>query len=671
MKKYLWLALLIFASSGRLWAQSRSNFWTIKADSINPGAYYGATVANGMIGITTSAKPLQMDHVMLDGVYDKYGHSGVPRMMKGFNFAKVDLKFDGKRVNRADISELSQQLNMKQAYARSHFQIPGKATVTYTVRALRQLPFTSLIVVKIHAKKSLAVSAGSVIRAPSLLHHVKNEFSKSHNISLLTSIAQSPTGKYTIAVSNSFIFNEKKVPAVSHTDSSGRQNEAGFHKKIPKGTTYRFAIVSSQTTTEQFADPAHEAERLTIHARLQGLNHLIRRHRQAWKKLWSSRIIVRGNASDQRAINFALYNLYSYIRRGTAYSISPMGLSSPGYNGHIFWDAEIWMYPSLLVLHPQIAKSMLNYRYKRLKAAKQKARANGFRGAMFPWESDGTGQEATPVWALTGPFEQHITADIAIACWNYFRVTHDMKWLKNKGYPILKAAANFWVSRATQGKNGQFHIDNVVAADEWAANINDDAFTNGAAKKALIYAKKAARKLGQTPDPKWQNVARHLAIHTFDDGVVREYASYNGKNIKQADVNLLSYPLHVITKPSRIKRDLQYYEPKVGHGPAMSYSVFSLLWSHLGNASKAYQLFLRSYKPNEVPPFGALAETAGGTNPYFATGAGGMLQAVLFGFGGLKITSRGIRQTHSVIPKQWKSVKIVGAGIHNKTFVNK
>jgi trehalose/maltose hydrolase-like predicted phosphorylase len=666
-KNSIWLILLLFTSPG-LHAQSNLNTWTISVKNINPKNYFGVTAANGMIGLISSAKPLQMKTVILNGVYDIYGKSKVPRIMQGFNFAGVYLSIDGKSIDSTDVTNVSQTLDMKQAVLTARFDVPGKASVSYSVRALRQLPYTGLISVKIEAQKTLTIKVGSIIQAPAIIKHVKNNFSHVDNMSLLSSVGKSPTGKHTIAASNAFIFREQKAPLISHTDSIGSRNEVQFSKKITKGSTYQFWIVGSETSTANFADPSQEAKRLSIYAKLQGVDKLIEDHSQAWKKLWSSRIIVNDDASDQRDINLALYNLYSFIRKGSGYSISPMGLSSTGYNGHIFWDAETWMFPALLVLHPELARSVLDYRYNRLQAAKEKAAALGYSGAMFPWESAGTGQEETPVWALTGQFEQHITADVAIACWNYFRVTQDTKWLKKKGYSILKAAANFWVSRVTKDSTGKYHINNVVGADEYAENINDDAFTNGAAKKALLFASKAAQELGKSSNPDLNKIAKNIVIHTFSNGVIKEFDAYTGQKIKQADVSLLSYPLEIVTDPDKIKKNLQYYESKIGHGPAMSYSIFSLLWARLGNRSKAYHLFHKGYKPNEVPPFGALAETAGGTNPYFATGAGGMLQAVLFGFGGLKITGQGIKQVHSVLPKQWKSLRITGVGIDNQTF---
>jgi len=133
----------------------------------------------------------------------------------------------------------------------------------------------------------------------------------------------------------------------------------------------------------------------------------------------------------------------------------------------------------------------------------------------------------------------------------------------------------------------------------------------------------------------------------------------------------LSYPLQIITDKATIKKDLEYYEPRIGEGPAMSYSVLALLYARLGNSSKAYELFKKGFVPNKKKPFGVLAESAGGTNPYFATGAGGMLQAMLSGFGGLSITDDGIEQKGGVLPKEWKSLTITGVGVENKSYTVK
>ena len=209
----------------------------------------------------------------------------------------------------------------------------------------------------------------------------------------------------------------------------------------------------------------------------------------------------------------------------------------------------------------------------------------------------------------------------------------------------------------------------MIGANEWQENIDNNAFTNGMAKTVLAYATDAAKALDLTPDPDWMLVAQNIPILQFPDGVTRENRTYDGVNIKQADANLLAYPLKVITDPVQIKKDLDYYEPRMApDGPAMGHAILTVLAARDGDAERAYQLWLQSYKPNEVPPFGVLSETAGGTNPYFATGAGGFLQGTLMGFGGLEITPQGITQLKTKLPKAWRGITITGVGVEKKTF---
>ena len=179
----------------------------------------------------------------------------------------------------------------------------------------------------------------------------------------------------------------------------------------------------------------------------------------------------------------------------------------------------------------------------------------------------------------------------------------------------------------------------------------------------------AANTLRETPNPDWAHVAENIPILKFPDGTTRENATYDGVMIKQADVNLLAFPLEFITDREQIQKDLDYYSPKMSpNGPAMGFAILVALNAKLGNKEKASELFPGSYAPNKVPPFGVLAETAGGTNPYFATGAGGMLQAVLGGFGGLKITDQGITQSGGILPNNWTQLKITGVGKEGNTF---
>jgi trehalose/maltose hydrolase-like predicted phosphorylase len=630
--------------------------WKITATEINPSNYYGITVANGMLGIVSAPEPFKVKDVVLAGAYDTYGRGRVSNFIPSFNLLNMRFDIDGRSLGAGNISNFKQELDMKNAAFTTSFDHQDKATVSYTYYALRHLPYTVLMDVTVTAKKDISINAASVMAAPDLLKDVQNyynEIDRPHVvISLLSSTAKSPTGKMLMSASNSFIFSEAhgQEPRVIHEMWDNNMHLMKFTKTIKAGETYRFSITGSSITSAHHDDPLNEAERLTIFAKLEGHDRLLQRHQQAWSELWKSDIVIEGDAQSQQDVRSMLYHLYSFSREGTALSPSPMGLSGLGYNGHVFWDTELWMYPALLVMHPEIARSMVEYRFKRLETAKRNAFSKGYRGAMFPWESAETGVEETPVWALSGPFEQHITACVAIAAWNYYRVTQDKQWLREKGWPILKETADFWSSRVERKGPGRYEINNVVAADEWAENVNNNAFTNA----------------------DWMQVAQNIPI-LRENGITKEHESYKGEGIKQADVNLLAYPLKEVTDPKQIKADLDYYSQRVPNEgtPAMTQGVFALLYARLGDADKAFYWFKDSYLPNLLPPFRVIAETKGGTNPYFATGAGGILQSVLMGFGGLEITDNGIIQQKGLLPKSWKSLTITGVGPERKTFIVK
>ena len=651
--------------------------WKISAAGIDPSKYYGITVANGMIGVVSSPHPFKVKDVVLAGAYDQYGRGRVSNFIPGFNLLNMRFEMDGRSMDASNISNLVQELDMRTATFTTRFTHAGKAEISYTYTALRHLPFCVLMDITIQAKKDISLNAASVMEAPDLLKDVQNyynEIDRPHVVlSLLTSSAKSPTGKMLMCASNSFLFEEPhgQEPRVIHEMWDNNMHLMKFNKKLKAGETYRFSIAGSSITSAHHNDPLNEAERLTIFAKLEGRDRLLERHRQAWNELWKSDIQIEGDAQAQQDIHSMLYHLYAFTREGTALSPSPMGLSGLGYNGHVFWDTELWMYPALLVMQPQLAKSMMEYRFQRLEAARRNAFSKGYKGAMFPWESAETGVEETPVWALSGPFEQHITACVAIAAWNYYAVTQDKQWLAEKGWPLLKETADFWVTRVERNGPGKYEINNVVAADEWAENVNNNAFTNAAAKANLQFANQAATVLGLKADSDWRQVAENIPVLQFADGTTKEHATYNGEGIKQADVNLLSYPLKEVSDPKRIKQDLDYYSSRVPDEgtPAMTQGVFALLYARLGDAEKARYWFDDAYLPNLLPPFRVIAETKGGTNPYFATGAGGILQAVLMGFGGLDITPAGIRQIKPTLPKGWKKLTITGVGADRKTFV--
>lgn len=661
------LGIILSATSIRA---EEERLWQLHAVDIQ-APYAPASMANGCIGILPQKEPFAVEHVMLNHVFDAASPHVVSRVMRGINPFCLSMKIDNIKVDTSNISDWQQTIDMRRAVHQTSFHTLEKADVSYELCALRNLPYASLIRVTVQACKDMLLEVRSGMGIPddysqSLIRYREME-ADGNRMYMLESDATSRFGYRRVASTSSFLFNGEQIKPIY--DEATR--ELFFSIQLKKGETFCFSLVGSVCSSRDFFDPYNEAERQVIYAVHEGEEALMQAHYRLWDELWQGDIRIEGDDDAQRIVRFALFNLYSSCRGGSRLSIPPMGLSLQGYNGHIFWDTELWMYPPMLLLNQDIARSMLDYRFDRLPAARKKALAYGYRGAMFPWESDDSGEEATPTHALTGPFEHHITADIGIACWNYYCVTRDMRWLQREGYPLLKEIADFWASRVTRNQDSSYSIHNVTGADEYANGVTDNAFTNGAASLALKYACQAAEICGEKVPEIWREIGENIRILQFENGVTREHSTYKGEMIKQADANLLAYPLGVITDEYRQRQDLEYYAERIDQkdGPAMSYSVYCVQYARMGEADKAYEMFRRCYEPNLKKPFGVISETPTSNNPYFMTGAGGLLQAVLNGFCGLQITDEGIVQLPSALPSHWKRVTVTGVGSDKKTYV--
>lgn len=657
------LSILLVIINTTLKAQAP---WQISVENPNPENYHGITIANGMLGLLTSPEPLHSANVILGGAYDRFGRGNVSNYIDNIRFMDIEISMNGQRVTREKLAHHTQRLNMQEACFEEELAVNDQAVINARQYALRQLPFCALTVLTVKPQTDITLSLKNCHNLPNTLNYVGTRYREMHkkrgNICMLSTDVKSPTGKLDITAASSFIFPDKNLPDIKH-DSSG----VAFTIRLSKGRVYRIGIVGSILSSVHHPDPMNETERLTVFATLEGIDRLVNNHKAQWAKLWNSTIDFDGDPQALQDIHSMLYHMYSFVREGSRLSISPMGLSGTGYNGHIFWDADIWMYPALLLLHPELARSLIDYRIDRLESARRNAFLRGYRGAMYPWESSDSGLEETPVFAITGPFEHHITGCVALATWNYFRVTQDTAWLKTQAYPLLKETAEFWLSRIEKDADGSCHIRNVVCADEYATNVDDNAFTNAIASTNLRIAEQAAKILGQKEDPQWTAVAQRLPILQMENGVTREHASYLGEPIKQADVNLLAYPLEIIKGKEQIERDIEYYAQRIPekNTPAMTEAIFALLYARTGNGQMARRYFKRAYEQNLCLPFRVLAECKGGNNPYFATGAGGILQAVIMGFGGYTITDQGVRRVSAALPTGWKNLKIsISSQVH-------
>ena len=655
---------VLAAAAGR--APETDAVWQIAAHTYAE-PYHGVTLANGGIGILPWREPFSVRRVMLNHVFDADAPHGISRVLPGLNPFALQVSIDGRDVAGTPVAEWSQTLDMHRAVLRTAFVADGRARIAYDLRALRNMPYAGLVRVEIEALDDLHLSVANTTDIPgeyaapeSSAHEVTVDGTR---IRYRRTWAPARHRRTVVSASATLLFDPARTAAQT---CSGERNRIEISLK--RGERFSFDLIGAVCTDRDFLDPWNESDREVIYAVKEGVDRLTSRHDESWAELWQGDIEIEGDDEAQQAVRLALYHLYSFARAGSRLSIPPFGLSSQGYNGHIFWDTELWMYPPMLFLNQGIAESMMNYRIDRLPAARRKALAYGYRGAMFPWESDDAGEESCPTWALTGPFEHHITADIGIAAWNYYCMSGDRNWLRSEGWPLLREVADFWASRAERNGDGSYSIRNVVCADEYAEGVDDNAFTNGAVVRALQAASKAAALCGEKAPASWRTIAAGLRIPRFEDGTTREYEGYDGRIVKQADANLLAYPLGLVTRAEEIRRDLAYYEPRIDAGPAMSYSILALQHARLGDGEKAYELFTRSYRPNRVAPFGVTAEYAGTDNCYFATGAGGMLQAVINGFCGLEITDKGVVQLPAALPAHWKRLTVKGVGPDRRNY---
>jgi trehalose/maltose hydrolase-like predicted phosphorylase len=674
--------------------------------------YFSVPVANGCLGMMPTKAPMGVKDVMLSNVYDGHRRHGVSRIAQGPNPFVLKMSVDGVPVSDSTVTQRSQTLDMRRAWFGDRFVVGDKAVVDWKLRALRELPYAGLVSVEVRALQDVRLGVEGQIVAP------KNF------VQLDSSVITQPIEESRFQIRR--LRGETPQRGVLLCAAAATFTEAGTMPAdtlLRAGETLRFHILGSLVPGTDFADPWNEAERFVIYGLGEGPERLVSRHEALWEDLWQGDIIIDGDPEAQVFARAALFQLYSNAREGRAASIPPFGLSDREYCGHIFWDSELWMYPPMLFLNQDIARSMVDYRTRLLPGALRKAACYGYRGAMFPWESDDTGDESCPTNALTGTFEHHISSDVAIGIWNYFRMTGDREWLRSEGWPVLREVAEFWMSRVEWNPDGSCSIRGVVGADEFAHHVTDNAFTNASAIVALRAAvsaarllatdasadRRATRRAGKNPGgegslraingsagtraagegsprsiggtagtkaagqaAEWGRVADALRILRRPDGVTDEFEGYAGQTVKQADVNLLAYPLQVVTDPKAIRRDLEFYEPRIHpHGPAMSQAILALQWARLGEGSKAYELYQKGLEGHLHGPFLAFSETAGHGDTCFMTGLGGFLQLFINGFCGLELTDGGVVQLPAALPPQWKSITVTGVGPERRTYTNR
>lgn len=268
--------------------------------------------------------------------------------------------------------------------------------------------------------------------------------------------------------------------------------EAGTEIKVDKGvsicTSNDYGIQDALSSAVGFVSKYHSFDDLLLSSEKQ------------WDDLWSRiDIVIEGDRFSQKLLRLHLFHLMVSVsphNKNIDASITARGLHGEAYRGHIFWD-ELFILPLYCMTNPEVAKSMLMYRYRRLQKAKENAAQHGYKGAMFPWQSGSDGREETQVIhinPLTGKWgddysslQRHVSLAIAYNVWFYYHYTHDSEFIDNYGAELLFEISRFWESKCElEQKTGRLHIRNVMGPDEFheayhgadEGGLTDNAYTN-------------------------------------------------------------------------------------------------------------------------------------------------------------------------------------------------
>ncbi|KAK7228012.1 hypothetical protein V2G26_000182 [Clonostachys chloroleuca] len=426
---------------------------------------------------------------------------------------------------------------------------------------------------------------------------------------------------------------------------------------------------------------------------------LIQEHSNSWAAVWDDAdIVVPGDAEVQTTVRGALFHLLSNsipdketTRRGmTQNSISVGGLSSDSYAGLVFWDSDVWMYPSLLALHPDRAKPILNYRQRLLPQAMENSQLYNRPGALYPWTSGRYGNcTGTGICAL---YQYHLNTDIAMSHWDYYLHSGDVEWLRNHAWPILKSVADMFAEYVVFNKTTGWYDTLVLGEpDEFAYYINNGAFTNAGIKLLLgEWAPTAAKLIGEEESisANWSAIAKGLTIPYNDkEKIILEYDGMDGTVIiKQASVALLSYPLGWKIEDEQALNDLAFYaRTTTPDGPAMTWAIYAIAALRLHPTGCAgYTYLLQASQPYLRDPFKQFSEqrtdtwswsdgssswsileeyfgTEGTTAAFpFLTGYGGYLQIFTHGFTGMRAEADALVIDPVMVPQLPEGIKVRG-----------
>jgi trehalose/maltose hydrolase-like predicted phosphorylase len=437
---------------------------------------------------------------------------------------------------------------------------------------------------------------------------------------------------------------------------------------------------------------------------------------QAWAKYWAdSDVEIMGDDEAQVATRYMIFQLLIAAPHDDEYvSIAAKTLSGFGYRGHVFWDTELFILPFFTLTQPQIARNLLLYRYHMLGGARRKAQDGGYKGTQYPWESAMTGEEVTPRWVpaptghpdgqqqarvWTGDLEIHISADIAYAVWQYWCATGDEAFMTHYGAEIILGTAVFWGCRAEwDNKAEHYEFTHVIGPDEYHEHVDNNFFTNYMAKWHLQLAldimtwlhkrdpQKGAElteRLALTPTmfDHWRHIIDKLYLgHAPDGKVFEQFEGYFARRdvnlatleprdrsvqallgikatnetqvLKQPDVLMLLYLLPDKFDEATVRANWDYYTPRTDltHGSSLTPGIQTILACRLGDPELAYPFYMQA---TLVDLKDLRLNTEHGIH---GATAGSVWQAAVFGFGGLRLTDKGVAAAPR-LPAHWQRLR--------------
>ncbi|MFH1848360.1 MAG: glycosyl hydrolase family 65 protein [Candidatus Omnitrophota bacterium] len=704
--------------------KSVDSSWFIKEDgwyrSLQGVRETQLALGNGFLGSRAVLEEMPQDAkpgTYISGLYDKVG-SHVADMVNLPNPFNFKIMTEGEKLGAVtmDIVEHARVLNMRHGLLSRHSVFRDTKKRTYDYQSVRFLSMhdknvgvMQIIFTPKDAPAHISIETGidtSVFNDGTVtegrkkhfrikaLGQFKNEgylitetYSRSHTIIFRSGFYYEIGGKKTIAKNNIFELKLKKNQAVVFTK------------------VFHIDAVSSSEDMDRHQEISEQNFRKAFNS---GFGKLIDKNAAAWEKVWNAaEVSISGDPETDRNFKFNLYHMLICAPGDNGISsVGAKALTGEGYHGHIFWDAEIFLFPFYLYTMPEAAKNMLLYRYRRLDQARAIAKNMGFKGAMFPWESAGSGEEETPAWAKdldgkiirihTGKMEHHITADIAHAFYYYYNVTRDEKFFQDCGYEVIFETARFWQSRVEYSrKKKRYEIKGVVGPDEFHEDVNNNVFTNIMAKWNLLIAcrlfhkikrekkgahKRLVKKLGLTLKEvaDWKNTASRIFMNVNTKKVIEQFDGYFKRKrvkitqwdensmpvvskkisprnycktqlVKQADVVMLMYLLPDSFNPEVKKRNYEYYTDRTIHKSSLSLPMYALMAVEVGDRGRAYQLFNLSLNTD-------IANIHNNTDSgIHAACLGGTWQVLVNGFCGVRVRDEELSVAPN-LPARWKKV---------------